>query len=303
MIKQGLSFNIINSKKQAKYRKKGKEYKNSGVITFENIQISKEYSFMDFPLLGTVISVTFAIDFTGSNGPTDSPSGLHYKSPNCDYNNFSTLNPYQKAIAAIGYVLEPYDSTKYMEVYGYGAKFFNRNNVEFECALTGNPEAPAVLGVGGILQAYANALETVDLWGPTNFAPIIKKMADKAREGLAPKNTNSPLHKYHILTIITDGEISDMEKTKREIIKATDTPLSIIIVGVGNNSFDSMEELDGDDVRLNIDGKYAERDIVQFVPLSKYIDNPSLLACETLAEIPKQVTEFSRMYKYKPLYG
>ncbi|ORX59370.1 copine-9 [Anaeromyces robustus] len=303
MIKQGLSFNIINSKKQAKYRKKGKEYKNSGVMTFENVKITKEYTFMDFPMLGTQISVTFAIDFTGSNGPTDSPNGLHYKTPNCDFNNFSTLNSYQKAIAAIGFVLEPYDTTKYMEVYGYGAKFFNRNKVEFDCPLTGNPEAPAVYGVGGILQAYANALETVDLWGPTNFAPIINKMAAKAREGLAPKNTNSPLNKYHILTIITDGEISDMEKTKEAIINATDTPLSIIIIGVGDSDFASMEELDGDDVRLNVYGKYAERDIVQFVPLRKYIDNPALLTCETLAEIPKQVTEFAKKYKYKPLYG
>jgi len=93
-------------------------------------------------------------------------------------------------------------------------------------------------------------------------------MANKARTGLAPKYSNAPLQKYHILTIITDGEISDMENTKRAIINACDTPLSIIIVGVGHGNFNSMVELDGDDVKLNCNGKYAERDIVQFVPLS-----------------------------------
>jgi len=86
--------------------------------------------------------------------------------------------------------------------------------------------------------------------------------------GLGPKYKNSPLAKYYILTIITDGEISDMENTKRAIIDASDVPLSIIIIGVGKSGFDSMIELDGDDTRLNINGKYAERDIVQFVPLS-----------------------------------
>ena len=74
-----------------------------------------------------------------------------------------TLNEYQKAIASIGYVLEPYDSTKYMEVYGYGAKFFNRSKVEFDCALTGDQNAPCVLGVSGILHAYSNALQTVEI--------------------------------------------------------------------------------------------------------------------------------------------
>jgi len=303
MIKQGLTFNLINSKKQEKYKKKGKDYKNSGVISFDSIELQQEYSFMDFPMLGTEIKVVFAIDFTGSNGEITSPSSLHYKSPNCDLNNFMTLNEYQKAIASIGYVLEPYDSTKYMEVYGYGAKFFNRPKVEFDCALTGDQNAPCVLGVSGILHAYSNALQTVEIWGPTNFAPIIRKISNTARVGLPPKYSNAPLARYYILTIITDGEISDMESTKSAIIEASDAPLSIIIVGVGKSSFASMIELDGDENRLCVNGKYAERDIVQFVPLSKYVDNPSLLACETLAEIPNQVIEFARLYKYKPQFA
>ncbi|OUM69091.1 hypothetical protein PIROE2DRAFT_2975 [Piromyces sp. E2] len=268
MIKQGYTFNLINQKKREKCKRKGKEYRNSGTISFENIEVIKDYTFMDFPLLGTEISVTFAIDFTISNGEINDPKSLHYKSPDCDFNNFSTLNEYQKAIAAIGYVLEPYDSTKYMEVYGYGAKFFNRPEIEYDCALTGNPEAPSVLGVNGILHAYANALENVEISEPTNFAPIISKITAKSRVGLQPKHSNAPLQKYHILVIITDGEISDMEDTKSAIIEASDAPISIIIIGVGHGNFDSMVELDGDDVRLNCDGKIAERDIVQFVPLS-----------------------------------
>jgi len=76
------------------------------------------------------------------------------------------------------------------------------------------------------------------------------------------------LAKYYILTIITDGEISDMENTKKAIINASDCPLSIIIIGVGSGNFNSMVELDGDEEKLNVNGKYAERDIVQFVPLS-----------------------------------
>ncbi|ORX82967.1 Copine-domain-containing protein [Anaeromyces robustus] len=296
LIKQK-SFMIINEKKK---EKKGDKYVNSGVLFFKITERPKTLEFVDFPLGGTEILVSFAIDFTASNGQPSEPDSLHYKKPNYDPNNFNTLNEYQKAISSIGYVLEPYDSNRYMEIYGYGARFFNRKTVEHDCSLTGDPDNPSVFRVAGILETYHKALQTVKLSGPTNFAPIINKMASKAREGLAPKNTDAPLHKYHILTILTDGAISDMENTKKAIVEASDAPLSIIIIGIGKSNFGSMNVLDGDNNKLSSGGKTSERDIVQFVPLSKYINDPSLLASETLAEIPKQVLEFSKLYKYRP---
>ena len=47
---------------------------------------------------------------------------------------------------------------------------------------------------------------------------------------------------YYVLLIITDGEITDMDETKRAIVSASNLPMSIIIVGVGENrDFSSME--------------------------------------------------------------
>lgn len=54
-----------------------------------------------------------------------------------------------------------------------------------------------------------------------------------------------------------------MHQTKRAIINASNLPISIIIVGVGDANFENMNELDSDEVRLTVDGRYAERDIVQ----------------------------------------
>lgn len=62
---------------------------------------------------------------------------------------------------------------------------------------------------------------------------------------------------------MTDGCICDMVPTKKAIVEAAGLPLSIIIVGVGTAEFDKMEELDGDNVRISHNGRYAERDIVQ----------------------------------------
>mmetsp|Transcript_23071 Transcript_23071/g.16405 ORF Transcript_23071/g.16405 Transcript_23071/m.16405 type:complete len:81 (+) Transcript_23071:1431-1673(+) len=79
-----------------------------------------------------------------------------------------------------------------------------------------------------------------------------------------------------------------MNRTIDQIVRGSSTPLSIIIVGVGNANFNSMDILDGDDEALysRVTQKYSEADIVQFVPFNKFKDNPALLAKETLYETP-----------------
>lgn len=83
---------------------------------------------------------------------------------------------------------------------------------------------------------------------------------------------------------------------------------SIIIVGVGEADFTDMEILDGDDVRLSFQGEKAERDIVQFVPLSNFMQSTkrqiisqARLAQEVLREIPDQVTKYMRNRNIPPL--
>lgn len=44
-----------------------------------------------------------------------------------------------------------------------------------------------------------------------------------------------------VLLIITDGVIHDMDETIRMIVQGADVPLSILIVGVGNEDFSNME--------------------------------------------------------------
>ena len=108
--------------------------------------------------------------------------------------------------------------------------------------------------------------------------------------------------KYFILLIITDGIINDMQKTIDEIVRGSAYPLSIIIVGVGQEDFTSMETLDADDEPLysKTYKKVMERDIVQFVPFRDFRENPVLLAKETLAEVPKQLISIFEKNKITP---
>ena len=85
-------------------------------------------------------------------------------------------------------------------------------------------------------------------------------------------NVSQNNQKYIILLIITDGVISDMDDTIDEIVKGSSLPLSIIIIGVGDANFDSMNILDGDDEPLysKKTKSYMKSDIVQFVPFDDF---------------------------------
>ena len=79
-----------------------------------------------------------------------------------------------------------------------------------------------------------------------------------------------------------------MDQTKDIIIKMCHLPISIIIIGIGEDSFEKMQELDSDDkVLTNSKGKPAMRDIVQFVKFNDFRNNSSeALAEEVLKEVP-----------------
>jgi hypothetical protein len=100
---------------------------------------------------------------------------------------------------------------------------------------------------------------------------------------------------YFILLILTDGIINDMQETKDAIVQLSSLPCSIIIVGVGNASFNDMKLLDGDDgVLKDSKGKARERDIVQFVEFKKSVAQGNL-AEETLKEVPRQFMEYLKI--------
>jgi len=64
--------------------------------------------------------------------------------------------------------------------------------------------------------------------------------------------------------LITDGAINDTVETIDEIVRASELPISIIIVGVGKEDFKFMDFLDSDENQLfsETHNRAAERDIV-----------------------------------------
>ncbi|XP_006148695.1 copine-5 isoform X1 [Tupaia chinensis] len=282
-------YEVVNPKKKMKKKK----YVNSGTVTLLSFAVESECTFLDYIKGGTQINFTVAIDFTASNGNPSQSTSLHYMSP-------YQLNAYALALTAVGEIIQHYDSDKMFPALGFGAKLPPDGRVSHEFPLNGNQENPSCCGIDGILEAYHRSLRTVQLYGPTNFAPVVTHVA---RSAAAVQDGSQ----YSVLLIITDGVISDMAQTKEAIVNAAKLPMSIIIIGVGQAEFDAMVELDGDDVRISSRGKLAERDIVQFVPFRDYVDRTgnhvlsmARLARDVLAEIPDQLVSYMKAQGIRP---
>ena len=283
---------LVSKKKK---QKKGEKYANSGHLLINSCQIELQPTFLDFISGGTELSFTVAIDFTASNGSPQDPRSLHYNDPT------GAPNQYVTAIRAVGSIVQDYDSDRLFPALGFGARVPPDGRVSHEFFLN-LQENPYCEGVDGILAAYYQSLNAVQLYGPTNFAPVINHVAK-----FATAFQNDPSN-YFVLLIITDGVITDLDATKNSIIAASSLPLSIIIVGVGVEDFSAMDELDADDSLLRNNGLTAERDIVQFVEMQKFLRkqgshvtwNKEMLAKEVLAEIPDQLVGYMKKKGFEP---
>jgi len=270
-----------------------KKKKSTGTLRVTNFSLQEKPSFVDYLRGGTQLNTVVAIDFTGSNGVPSRPESLHALLPN------GMMNQYQKAINSVCQIVLNYDFDQQVPCYGFGGKphypTLNMNTVSHCFPCSGNVNQQEVSGLQGIMDAYMYSLQSVELSGPTLFAPLITE-ACKACE----INKQSENDIYTVLLILTDGEIHDMDATIDVLVKAAALPLSIIIVGIGNADFTKMEILDGDAGLCNSRGQRATRDLVQFVPFREFNGDMYLLAQHVLAEVPEQLVNYMRLVGKKP---
>ncbi|CAA6667830.1 unnamed protein product [Spirodela intermedia] len=228
----------------------------------ERFSESTKRTFLDYIAGGCELNFMVAVDFTASNGNPRLPDSLHYIDPT------GRPNAYHRAIMEVGDVLQFYDSDKRFSAWGFGARpidgpvshCFNLSGSTSHSEVRANP-----------------------------FGPVINAASTIASQSLAHNQ-----QKYFILLIITDGVVTDLQETRDAIVKGSDLPLSILIVGVGGADFKEMEILDADKgERLqSTTGRAASRDIVQFVPMGDVESGELSIAQSLLAELPSQFLSY-----------
>ncbi|MCO5609668.1 hypothetical protein L7F22_063898 [Adiantum nelumboides] len=228
-------------------------------------------------------SLIIGIDFTKSNEWTGRYS--------FDGMNLHTIangitNPYQHVISIIGTALLEYDDDKKIPCFGFGDATTHDRKV-FSFYHDGRP----CHGVEGVLERYEQLVPHVTLSGPTSFAPLIYTAIDIVRQSG---------NQFHVLVIIADGQVtgeigsnkrrwSQQEKgTIDAIVAASNYPLSIVMVGVGDGPWDVMDHFD--------DALPARKfDNFQFVNYTELcaeykdpVERETAIAAEVLMEIPDQ---------------
>ncbi|KAL2243898.1 UNVERIFIED_CONTAM: E3 ubiquitin-protein ligase RGLG2 [Sesamum indicum] len=222
------------------------------------------------------------IDFTKSNEWTGARS-FHRKSL---HHIGDEQNPYEQAISIIGRTLSKFDEDNLIPCFGFGDASTHDQEV-----FSFFPDERFCDGFEEVLTRYRELVPQLRLAGPTSFAPIIE---------MAVTIVEQSGGQYHVLLIIADGqvtrsvdtgrgELSPQEKrTVDAIVKASEYPLSIILVGVGDGPWDMMREFDD-----NIPSRAFDNfQFVNFTEImSKNMDRSrkeAEFALSALMEIPSQ---------------
>ncbi|KAI3951992.1 hypothetical protein MKW92_029878 [Papaver armeniacum] len=183
-------------------------------------------------------SMIVGIDFTISNEWTGAKSFNN----KCLHHIGEITNPYEQAVTAIGGPLSflNKEDNNLIPCFGFGdASTTDKDVFSFYS------DQRSCNGVEEVLERYRELVPQVRLAGPTSFAPIIETAIDIVE--------NSG-RRYHVLLIIADGQVSapkfagllsqQEQETIDAIVKASEYPLSIVLVGVGDGTWNMMKEFD-----------------------------------------------------------
>ena len=258
--------------------------------------VEKHYTFISYLRSGMNINLTIGIDFTGSNGHYKDQPSYHYLD--------GGMNNYEKAIRSCGDIVAHYDNDQLFPVFGFGFCFIDSslNNFEgkytdFNYPINCNTSDPNIKFIDGVLKEYRKFITKIHLSGPTYFSPMLNDLNYEVKKEIE----QGKIWNYHILMILTDGQIDDMEETKDALVEASFLPISVIIIGIGTGDFGNMDILDADDKPLyDRNRRKADRDLVQFVPFNNFQNNAQKLAEEVLEEIPRQVVEYYQHKNIEP---
>ena len=286
-LKTSLSELMKNIKKMYIFQNLKKKNKTENEFYLLKINSKKNYRFEDFLKEDLKINLMLGIDFSISNEDPFFEHSLHYL-------NGSSLNKYQESIYNIAKSLHSFTTNKKIYAFGFGAKVEGKISHFFP--LNFNKTRPYSQNFKILNKNYINCCKSILFSGPTFFSPICQKILNFSK-----KNFLKNIFYYTIFLIFTDGVINDFQNTIDVIIECCYYPISIVIIGIGDGDFEKMERLDADRKELcSSNGEVMIRDIVQFIPISKYLGNFEVVKEEVLREIPKQVVQFYSLNGIKP---
>ncbi|RHY03737.1 hypothetical protein DYB25_008191, partial [Aphanomyces astaci] len=205
-------------------------------------------------------------------------------------------NLYEEVMDIVGRTLCDFDDDNIIPVFGFGDQVTGDHSV-FSFMPLQNSGQPTIPGYAlqGVRPRYREIAPHVCMAGPTSFAPIILQ---------AVNTVIANRYAYHILVIIADGQVTrsvdvpDGQFGKQEldtmnaICYASNFPLSIVLVGVGDGPWDTMAQFDDALPQRRFDNFQ----FVEFNQVTRDVtQRETQFALHALMEIPDQYQAVRRL--------
>ena len=269
---------IINAKNMAHEIKINEKDEDSEIIIIKAEKpINKSNNVINNSLLNYL---TAGVSFESYIGIDFSDKMLH----NVDI----AKNQYINAIRGFRETL--FDFQRNFEVYGFGTNLLDykidKDNSFFNLSLRENPN---LLGLTNIKQAYTECLKKIDFGRNNNYlSPLLNHIQKRIYE----KNN---LTNYNILFLLINKcpKKDDIQSTIDALIQSSCLPLSIVIIGIGDNEneFNNIKNLY---INNNISSKGIKKvnNNIFFISMKECNYDDSILKDKCLKEIPKQLSTF-----------
>eukprot|EP01023_Acetabularia_acetabulum_P000267 TRINITY_DN10110_c1_g1_i1.p2 TRINITY_DN10110_c1_g1~~TRINITY_DN10110_c1_g1_i1.p2 ORF type:complete len:429 (+),score=41.93 TRINITY_DN10110_c1_g1_i1:275-1561(+) len=227
-------------------------------------------------------NLIIGIDYTKSNEWTGTES---YKGTNLHSIGMDTFNPYEEAIAIIAHTLPLLDEDSMIPCFGFGDVSTHDKHV-----FSFYEEEEQQGGLQSLLTRYRQITPHISLSGPTSFGPIIRQAVRIVRQSGC---------QYHVLLVIADGQVTrdpdtpssvysfQERDTMRALEEASEYPLSIIVVGVGDGPWEHMHRID-DEVGKRCFDNLQFVNFTEIMATNDVTKRDQVFALKALNEIPQQ---------------
>ena len=239
---------------------------NNPNYTDNNIQ----FTLFDYLKAGITFESYIGIDFTqGKEHIPDTES-----------------NQYLQAIAGIRQTL--FDFNRDFLVYGYGAKLIesndNNNNDYFNLNLKENT---VLTGYTNIESAYKECIDKIKFCETNVLSPLITNIRKVIYNKYKPDT-----YSIFFLLINSPPKIEDYQNTIDALIENSFLPLSVVVIGIGNNEFEDIKKLFSNKNKISSKGMERLRNNIHFISMKDCNFNNDILKNKCLKDIPKQMVQY-----------
>eukprot|EP00934_Nitzschia_sp_Nitz4_P005879 Nitzschia sp. Nitz4//scaffold331_size19140//14440//16370//NITZ4_008735-RA/size19140-augustus-gene-0.17-mRNA-1//-1//CDS//3329548185//5869//frame0 len=262
----------------------GSKLKTVGLLKVLKASVVTVPSMLQYLGGGCSLDVLVAIDCSTANGAKGTDKCLHHSASHW-------LNDYQAGIQKLGSITENFARGRHSSVWGFGAKMKEEDVDEL-------PISDGISLGKELLASYDKMLvENPDLEFGEHalLRPLLRAATFKTIRISKQRQC------YLVLCVFTAGDIEDLESCIELMSSAAeDAPVSLVIVGVGNKDFTSLEKTIQ---KLTVDekGRPIGRELVSFVSFKQFAGNAAEVIGDALKDVPEQFVTYFANNGTKPM--